>query len=98
MQFEDNQWYHVYNRGNNRQRIYFTTENYLFFIRKIRRQITPLANVIAYCLMPNHFHLLIHVKPRPARWACGPAGSKEVKRAATDVARPSTSGLTVDGL
>lgn len=76
MHFKENYWYHIFNRGNNQQRIYFNRQNYLFFIGKIRKQILPFANVLAYCLMPNHFHLLVHVKPRPARWACGPAGEK----------------------
>jgi len=29
--------YHVFNRGNNRQDIFFERENYLFFLRKIRQ-------------------------------------------------------------
>lgn len=54
--------YHIYNRGNNRGEIFFSRENYLFFLRKIRNHILPHADVLAYCLMPNHFHLLVFTK------------------------------------
>lgn len=61
MQFETGHLYHIYNQGNNRQRIFFDRENYLFFIRKIHKHVLPFADVLAWCLMPNHFHLMVHV-------------------------------------
>lgn len=60
MNFETGHLYHVYNQGNNRQNIFFKEENYLFFIEKIRTHILPFADVLAWCLMPNHFHLMLH--------------------------------------
>jgi putative transposase len=54
------EYYHIYNRGNNKQLVFFNHANYLFFIQKIRDQILPVADMIAYCLMPNHFHFIIH--------------------------------------
>tara|TARA_B100000965_G_C19599194_1_gene761686 strand:+ start:180 stop:431 length:252 start_codon:yes stop_codon:yes gene_type:complete len=62
MRFLTNELYHTYNRGNNRERIFFEKDNYLFFLKKIRIEVTPLADLLAYCLMPNHYHLLIRVK------------------------------------
>lgn len=62
MVFEEGHIYHVYNQGNNRQQIFFERENYLFFLRKMRVYLLPYCNIIAYCLMPNHFHWLIEVK------------------------------------
>ncbi|GAB1417503.1 hypothetical protein MASR2M12_02680 [Bacteroidales bacterium] len=62
MLFEEGHIYHVYNQGNNRQQIFFERENYLFFLRKMRVYLLPYCNIIAYCLMPNHFHWLIEVK------------------------------------
>ncbi|HMO34235.1 MAG TPA: hypothetical protein PKE63_09830 [Lacibacter sp.] len=53
------EFYHVYNRGNNQQPIFFSTANYLFFLKKIHDQLLPAADILCYCLMPNHFHLLI---------------------------------------
>ncbi|MFZ4414303.1 MAG: hypothetical protein ACOYOV_14565, partial [Bacteroidales bacterium] len=62
MQFEQGHIYHIYNQGNNKQHIFFKRENYLFFLQKIRKHILPYADVLAWCLMPNHFHLLVYVK------------------------------------
>lgn len=59
MHFEPSQVYHVYNRGNDKQRIFFKREHYLFFLRKIRKEWLPYCDILAYCLMPNHFHFLI---------------------------------------
>lgn len=52
--------YHIYNRGNNEQRIFFNNENYLFFLKKIRKHLLSLIEFICYCLMPNHFHFLVY--------------------------------------
>jgi putative transposase len=61
MQFESGHIYHIYNQGNNRQKIFHDRENYLFFLRKIRTHILPFADILAWCLMPNHFHLMVYV-------------------------------------
>lgn len=62
MNFLPNEFYHVYNRGNNKQKIFFSQENYIYFLKKIRDQLFPFADIIAYCLMPNHFHILLSAK------------------------------------
>lgn len=54
-----NEFYHIYNRGNNKQRIFFSDANYLFFLKKIRDQLSPVCKIISYCMMPNHFHFII---------------------------------------
>ena len=53
--------YHIYNRGHNRQAIFFVRENYLFFLRQWRRYVAPSCQAIAYCLMPTHYHVLLRV-------------------------------------
>lgn len=45
--------------GNQHQKIFFSKENYLFFIRKMRKYLLPVSDILAWCLMPNHFHFLI---------------------------------------
>ena len=60
MQFEVADLYHIYNRGNNRQPIFFKRGNYLYFVDKVRKYIFPNCNILSWCLMPNHFHFLIH--------------------------------------
>ena len=60
MQFEVAHLYHIYNRGNNKQRIFFTRENYLYFLNKVNKYISPYCDILSWCLMPNHFHFLVH--------------------------------------
>jgi len=63
LEFEPGHFYHIYNRGNNREQIFFESENYLFFLRRMRElHFTDCATVVAYCLMPNHYHYLIQIK------------------------------------
>ena len=57
-----NQIYHIYNQGNNREKIFFIRENYLYFLRKIQVHIGPFADILAWCLMPNHFHLIVSIR------------------------------------
>ena len=57
------EYYHLYNRGNNRQTIFFERENYLYFLRQFRYFVaTETADVVAYCLMPNHYHVLVYLR------------------------------------
>jgi putative transposase len=62
MEFEKGQLFHIYNRGNNRERIFFSRENYMFFLKKVKTYIQPYCDIVAWCLMPNHFHLMVFVK------------------------------------
>lgn len=59
MHFEVNQAYHIYNRGNNKQPIFFSEANYIFFLKKVRAQLHPCCEILSWCLMPNHFHFMI---------------------------------------
>jgi putative transposase len=54
-------WYHVFNRGISKKTIYFSDSHYFLFIELLGK-ITKKYNVEihAFCLMPNHYHLLIH--------------------------------------
>lgn len=61
--FQPDHYYHLYNRGNDRQSIFFERENYLYFLRLVRQHlIEQTLDVLAYCLMPNHYHLLVRCK------------------------------------
>jgi len=60
MHLTEGELYHVFNRGNNKQKIFFKRENYSYFLKGVERYIIPCSDLFAWCLMPNHFHLLIH--------------------------------------
>ncbi len=57
-----NHFYHIYNRGINRQNIFYCESDYLIFISKLKIYFRPeLTSLLCYCLMPNHYHLLVSV-------------------------------------
>lgn len=55
-------YYHIYNRGNNRQTIFFDENNYIYFLDLIKKYLLPISEIYAYCLLKNHFHILLKVK------------------------------------
>jgi putative transposase len=71
-------FYHVYNRGVNRQVIFEDDEDFDYFTSLFKRHLQPTVehdskgreyphyrpeiDLLAYCLMPNHFHLLVYQK------------------------------------
>ena len=59
---ESDCFYHIYNRGINGEVIFKTDRNYLFFIKKVKDNLLSVCDIYAYCLMPNHFHLLVKIK------------------------------------
>jgi len=63
IEFRAGQIYHLYNRGVNRQPIFFCAENWGYFIKQLRHYFrSELLDVLAYCLMPTHYHLMVRLK------------------------------------
>jgi len=60
--FIENQFYHVYNRANGDDQLFYTDANYLYFLEKLNSYISAFVEIYSYCLIPNHFHLLLKVK------------------------------------
>jgi putative transposase len=54
--------YHIYNRGNNRERLFREAENYRYFLERYSHYLADHIDTYAYCLMPTHFHFLVSVK------------------------------------
>jgi len=67
MNFKEDCTYHVYNRSN--EVLFYNRDNYLFFLRKIRDHLLPYADVLSYCLMPNHFHLILTVNAEGVKYS-----------------------------
>jgi putative transposase len=59
---EHGKYYHIYNRGNNREYLFCTYENYNNFLRLYEKYIYPIADTYAWVLMKNHFHLLVRIR------------------------------------
>jgi putative transposase len=66
MHFQPEAIYHIYNRGNNQQCIFFNRDNYIFFLKKVRKYILPNCDLLCWCLMPNHFHFLANANEKSA--------------------------------
>jgi putative transposase len=61
----DNQIYHILNRGNGRNEIFHKAGDYDAFIKLLREaKKTYPVDILAYCVMPNHFHFIL--RPRQA--------------------------------
>ena len=58
---EEGKCYHLFNRGNNKENIFYAEENYAFFLERFKTYLIPHVDVFAYCLMPNHFHFFIRI-------------------------------------
>ena len=59
-----NSTYHIYNHANGFENVFREEENYRFFMTKYQLYILPIAETYAYCLMPNHFHLVVRIRKR----------------------------------
>ncbi len=61
--FSPGAYYHVFNRTNNREPLFVTDENRRFFLKQYKKFLSPYVDTFAWCLMDNHFHLSIRIKP-----------------------------------
>ena len=56
--FYKDTFHHIYNRGANKEKIFFDKNDYIYFLKKLREYKQELRiNILCYCLMPNHFHI-----------------------------------------
>ncbi len=55
-------YYHIYNHSNGKENLFKEEKNYIFFLQKFKKHVIPVADICVYCIMPNHFHILIQIK------------------------------------
>jgi len=60
--FEEGGYYHIYNQTVDKQPMFRNSGNYVFFLIKYDEYLSPVLNTYAYCLLGNHFHLLVRVQ------------------------------------
>ena len=65
MHFEEEGIYHIFNRSN--EQVFFERNNYIFFLRKIKSLVKTECELLAWCLMPNHFHMLVQATASSAQ-------------------------------
>ena len=59
---EPEEYYHVFNHANGFENIFRAAKNYRYFLHLYLKYIPGIVDTLAYCLMPNHFHLVIRMK------------------------------------
>ena len=57
-------YYHIYNRGNNGINVFLDTDSYYHFLKLYAQYIKPIADTFAWCLLKNHFHILVRIKEK----------------------------------
>ncbi|KAA1244094.1 transposase [Aquimarina sp. RZ0] len=59
---EADRYYHIYNSGNNKENIFKEERNYDYFLELIEKYLLSVCEIYAYCLLKNHFHLVLKTK------------------------------------
>jgi REP element-mobilizing transposase RayT len=58
----EDSFYHIYNCGNNKENIFIDEQNYIYFLQLAKKHLAKTSDIVAYCLLKNHFHFLIKTK------------------------------------
>ena len=58
--------FHIFNRGINGAQVFFEEKNYPYFLQQYGNYVHPFVETFSYCLLGNHFHLLIRVRSEEA--------------------------------
>lgn len=61
--------YHVYNHAVGNENLFRNQNDYLRFISDWQKRMPGIADVYAYCLLPNHFHMMLKVIAPPKQFS-----------------------------
>jgi len=53
---------HIFSRAIGSEILFREEENFRFFLQKTEEHLLSVCRIWAYCLIPNHFHLLVEIK------------------------------------
>ncbi|MCX7840278.1 MAG: hypothetical protein N2559_12625 [Anaerolineae bacterium] len=84
-------YYHIYNRGNNRENIFIEERNYAYFLNLYAKYIEPVAETYAYCLLRNHFHFLVRIRTEQELVTLNPKGRAGTKSFQNPAGLPNPS-------
>lgn len=59
--FVEGDFYHVFNRSPSNKKLFYKDGHYQFFLDLVKKYLLEYVNLYSYCLIPNHFHLLLRV-------------------------------------
>ena len=59
--FYPDRFYHVFNRTNNKEKLFTQPKNYEYFLGKYDNYLSDVLTTYVYCLLGNHFHLLVKI-------------------------------------
>lgn len=85
--------YHIYNRGNNREKLFRSKKCYQYFLKLCRRHILPVAEIQAWCLLPNHYHFLALIRTEEEQYKYYRQGLKETEVATQFKRRNASRGF-----
>ncbi len=62
--FAEEGYYHLRHLTNEQAPLFKIDGNYMFFLQRLKKFTEPVVDLYAYCLLPQHFHLVVHVHDR----------------------------------
>ncbi|MCU0435460.1 MAG: transposase [Bacteroidia bacterium] len=66
--FEAGDYYHVFHHAVGNENLFRERDNYRYFLDKLNKHLDGYCELTDWCLMPNHFHLIVFVKPTLAEY------------------------------
>lgn len=88
-------YYHIYNHAVGNENLFDTDKNYIYFLVKFNKYILPVSELITYCLMPNHFHLIVRLK---SEGEIKIFLNSNLKKVVNPTGREAPVGLTIESL